>query len=222
MIANELINLTIPFLKPTDTVQKGIELMDENNLTQMVLSDEKSYKGLINLDNLEDIQYSETLLADILPNHINTYATINQHIMEVLQLVQVNDLKVVAVLDNDLKFAGTISKIDLIDRFAKTLGVQEIGAVVVLGINELDYSLSEISRLVESNNVKIISSFYATSLEEYDFKNTLTLKLNRKQINTVVATFKRFGYDVLAVYANDPIENSEKENYDMLIKYLEI
>jgi acetoin utilization protein AcuB len=222
MIASELINHTIPFLKSTDSIQKGIEFMEDNHLAQMVLADEQVYKGILNLDNLEEVDHSEKLLADVQPDLIQTYATINQHIMEVLQIVQVNDLKVVAVLDNDLKFAGSISASDLLFQFAKTLGMQENGAIVVLAINELDYSMAEIARHVESNNVKIISSFYSTNSEEFNFKNTLTLKLNRKQINNVVATLARFGYDVLATYSNDPLDNSEKENYDMLIKYLEI
>jgi acetoin utilization protein AcuB len=222
MIASELVNHTIPFLKPTDSVKKGIDLMDENHLTQLVLTENQNYKGLLNHASLENEALSTTILSEILPNHINTYATINQHITEVLQTVQMFDLDVVAVLDNDMKFKGTISTNDLLKQFSKTLGYQEIGAIIVLAINELDYSLAEIARLIESNNIKIISSYYANSSEAYNFKNTLTLKLNSKAISGVLATLVRFGYDILSTFNNDQVDNPEKENYDMLIKYLEI
>jgi acetoin utilization protein AcuB len=222
MIANELINHSVPFLRPTDNVKKAIELMMDNHLTQMVVAKNDSYIGLLSLDFLEDSIDLKTKIEDILPQYGNIFAKNNQHSLEVLSLMQLHNLKVVAVLNEQNEFKGAITISDLLSQFSKSLGIDEIGAIIVLAINSLDFSMAEIARLIESNNVKIISSYYATSVEEYGFRNTLTLKLNSKNIDSVLATLSRFEYDVLATFANAPINSPEKENYDMLIKYLEI
>lgn len=222
MTALELINYNIPFLKPTDTVESALEMMDDLRLEQMVYSDGNQYLGLFNYSFLQSVTKSDSLLTAIQPDHVHSHLNQNMHIIEVVNLVQAFDIQVVGVLDDALNYKGSILLSDLMQKFIQLLGNVENGAIILLSIEKLDYSLSEISRLVESNDAKILSSYYRTIVNEEVNQNILTLKLNTQDISRVVATFERFGYTILETFANDPIASVEKERYDMLIKYLEI
>jgi hypothetical protein len=105
--------------------------------------------------------------------------------------------------------------------FAQTASVQMQGGILVLSMDLIDYSLAEISRYVEENNAKIISS---TMLEDPMDKGRikLTLKINQLDLSRIVATLERFGYRVIAQFQEDRKDGDDKERLDMLMRYLNI
>mgnify|MGYP003673355406 CR=1 FL=1 len=221
MIANSLINPIIPTLKLSDTVSLALDWMDEFGVKQLAITDEDQYKGIVSESILLDIPEQAATLEEIIIQHQDVYARDDQHIYELLNIIHEFGLTIIPVLDNESKFIGSIAVNELVERFASILGVKEKGAVVVLKIPERDYSLSEVSRLIESNDVKILSSVYSN----FDPIGTiqvpqLTLKLNKTNITPLIATLERFGYDIIEAHANDPIDNVDQERLDMLLRYL--
>lgn len=221
MTAEELINHALPALRPTDTVGTALDWMEEFRVSQLPLVEERIYQGLISENILENTD-SDVFMAEIQPDFEHIFANQHQHLLEILSLTQENGLDAIAVLDDNQAFLGTIAKQDLIDRFAQQLGSKETGAVLVLAVNERDYSMAEISRLIESNDTKIISSYFTSVSPEYNYKDVLTLKLNHRDITKVVATLERFGYTIEAAFANDPIASPDQERLDLLFRYLDI
>ena len=221
MLAKDYINPMLPVLKSTDTVGKAIDLMEEYRIGQLPIVNELEYRGLINQDILIDADEDLPLLA-LQPEFGEVVVSENQHLLEVLAVTQKYDLQAVVVLDEEHKFAGTINVNELLNHFSKNLGIQELGAVLEIAIENRSYSLAEISRLIESNNTKIISSYYTSSPISENTKDILTLKLNRKDITSVVATLARYEYDIVGAYNFEAIETSDRERYDLLMKYLEM
>jgi acetoin utilization protein AcuB len=90
----------------------------------------------------------------------------------------------------------------------------------VLSMPERDYSLSEISRHVESNDAKILSAY--VSPDELDpYKIKLTLKINTTDISRIIATLERFEYRIIAQFQeNGEGKQADKDRYDLLLKYL--
>lgn len=221
MLAASLINPMIPVLKPTDSVGTALDWMDEFGIKQLIIADAGIYQGIVTEDILFDITDISEHLSKVIIQHKDIFATEDQHPYELLRLVNQFGLMIVPVLHEDRTFAGSILVNDLIERFVNELGVQEKGAVIVLRIEERNYSLSEISRLIESNGVKILSSYYSSG-EVYNPTNEarLTLKLNRTSITPIIATLERFGYEIEEAHANDPIESLDQERLDMLLRYL--
>jgi hypothetical protein len=81
--------------------------------------------------------------------------------------------------------------------------------------------LAEISRLVEENHAKILSSIIKEDPLDPG-KIRLTLKINQADMSRIVATLERFNYKVIGRYQETkPIEN-ERERIDMLLRYLDI
>jgi CBS domain-containing protein len=221
MLAATLINPMIPILKLTDTVGTALDWMDEFRTRQLVVADSGVYKGIVSEDILFDIADTTQPLSRIIIQHEDVFATEDNHPYELLRLVTQFALDIVPIVHENKNVTGTVLVRDLIERFVVELGIQEKGAVLVLKIAERDYSLSEISRLIESNGTKILSSYYSSSetLHPTD-SSLLTLKLNRTNINPIIATLERFGYDIEEAHANDPIESVDQERLDMLLRYL--
>ncbi|WAC11100.1 CBS domain-containing protein [Dyadobacter pollutisoli] len=221
MLAASLINPMIPVLKPSDSVSTALDWMDEFGVKQLIVADNGLYQGIVSEDILFDVTDSAELLARIIIQHKDIFASEDQHPYELLRIVNQFGLQIIPVLHDDRSFAGSILVNELVEHFVNDLGVQEKGAVIVLKIAERSYSLSEISRLIESNGTKILSSYYSSG-ESYDPTNEakLTLKLNRTHITPIIATLERFGYEVEEAHANDPIESVDQERLDMLLRYL--
>lgn len=220
MLAAELIDPMLPALKPTDTVGKALEWMQEHRIGQLVLTDQDEYKGILTEDALMDVYDEDYPLSGVIYQFEQVYVYENQHLYEVLNLAIEHRLEVLAVLNEGREFLGTVSVSELLKQFAQELGMLEPGAILVLSLNEQDYSLAEISRLVESNNVKVISCYFSSAAYGMPDKSRLTLKLNRRDITPVVSTLERFGYQVEAAFANAPIESIDQERLDLLMRYL--
>ncbi|GAB4047741.1 CBS domain-containing protein [Spirosoma litoris] len=220
MLAAELIDPMLPALKPTDSVGQALDWMQEHRVGQLVLTDQGEYRGIVSEELLLDVADDERSLGNILRLFEQTYVHEDQHLFEVLGLVIQQQMEVVAVLNEGQEFMGTISVTELLKQFGQELGVQEVGAILILNINERDYSLTEISRLVESNNVKIISSFFSSAAYGMPDRSRLTLKLNRRDITPVISTLERFGYQIEAAFANAPVESIDQERLDSLLRYL--
>lgn len=220
MLAAELIDPMLPALKPTDTVGQALEWMQEHRIGQLVLTDLGEYRGLISEDLLLDVPDEDRPLRDVMQLHEQVFALEGQHLFELLRLITDNQLDVLAVVGEGNEFLGTISATELLRQFSQDLGTQEVGAIVVLTLDERDYSMAEISRLVESNNVKIISSYFSSSAIGSPARSQLTLKLNRQEVVSVISTLERFGYQIDGVFASAPIENIDQERLDSLLRYL--
>ncbi|MDR6559973.1 MULTISPECIES: CBS domain-containing protein [Arcicella] len=221
MLANNFINPMLPVLKSSDTVGDALNWMEEYRIGQLPLIHEQEYQGLISQDVLIDADEDLPLLA-LQPEFEEVFVNVHQHTFEILKIVQQYNLQAIVVLDEEQNFAGTISVQELLTQFSKSLGSQEIGAVLEIAVENRSYSLSEISRLIESNNVKIISSYYTSGGGLEDSKDILTLKLNQQDISRVIATLERFEYDIVGAYNFEEITSPDKERYNMLMKYLDI
>ena len=220
MLASELIDPMLPSLKPTDSVGQALEWMQEHRVGQLVLTDQGEYRGVISEELLMDVADNGKPLSDVMRLFEQTFVYEDQHLYEIIGLILQNRMDVVAVLTESREFSGTISANELLKQFAHDLGVQEAGAILILNINERDYSLSEISRLVESNNVKIISSYFSSAAYGMPDRSRLTLKLNRRDITPVLSTLERFGYRIEAAFANAPVESIDQERLDSLLRFL--
>lgn len=220
MLAAELIDPMLPALKPTDSVGQALDWMQEHRIGQLVLIDQGDYLGIVSEELLLDVGDDQRPLKNILHLFEQVYVYEGQHLYEVLGMVMQQRMDVVAVLNEGREFIGTVSTAELLRQFAQELGVQESGAVLILSLNERDYSMAEISRLVESNNVKIISSYFSSAAYGMPDRSRLTLKLNRQNITAVIATLERFGYQIEAAFANTPVESIDQERLDSLLRYL--
>ena len=117
-------------------------------------------------------------------------------------------------------YKGIITLQALLQEIAQLSAITEPGGILELEVNIRDYSLTEISRIVESNDATILSLY--TSTHNDSTKREVILKLNKEDLRAIIAAFDRFGYTILHYYQKSDFEEDLKDRYDSLIHYLNI
>lgn len=104
---------------------------------------------------------------------------------------------------------------------AKITNVEAKGAVLILEMGVHDYSLSEIARIVESENGRILAS-YVTEYED-STKIDVTIVLNQTEISPVVKSLERYGYKVNAFFSGvNMMDDFYRDRYELLMNYMKI
>ena len=93
------------------------------------------------------------------------------------------------------------------------------GVVILFEKEVRDYSFSEICQIVESNNGKIIGLFIS---ESNPTTVKITIKINSKEINEILQSFRRYDYKVISTHKEDFYLKDQKERSEYLQKYLNI
>ncbi len=221
MVAADLINEMIPPLKSNDSVKKALNWMDAFRITQLPIVENNAYKGIITEDMLYEINNPDASIATIEPLYEDVFVGEDQHFYDVMRLATDHNLRIIAVVDATNLFVGVITIRDTLAAFARTFANQSAGAIIVMSMNYRDYSLSHISRLIEENNTKILSSYVDT--DPYDTSLIkLTLKLDKTELTPILATLERFEYRVIAKFQENPDADIQKERLDMFFRYFDI
>lgn len=222
MIAEELINQMIPPLKPTDTVEKAVRWMEEFRVNQLPVVKNRQYIGMVTEENIIEHNIPpSTSLAQVQLGFEDVFVHHYQHFYTIMEVAIRHKIQVVAVLDEHQEFLGVITVNDTIVAFGQMSALQGPGGILVLNMNERDYSLSQISRLVEENQAKILSA-YVSSDEMDDYKIKVTLKINTMDLNRIIATLERFNYRIIAQFHDAAEIKDDQDRLDLLMKYINI
>jgi acetoin utilization protein AcuB len=199
--------------------EDALDRMHDYNVRHLPIVNNTQLLGLLSEDDVLDHDGFEALGSYAL-SIIKPYAKENDHVFEVLHLLANYNLSLIPVIDNANDYLGCIAQEDLIHYFAKSFSFAEPGSILVLEMNERDYSLSEIARIFELENAKILSSFVTTDHEEH--KIYITLKVNLQEVRGIISTLERYSYQVLAVYTAEDFQDTLKERYDAFMSYLNV
>ena len=221
MIAEELINQMIPPLKTADSVEKAVRWMEEFRVNQLPVVKNRQYLGMVSEETIIENMDRSTPLAQVPLGFEEVFVQHYQHFYTVMEVAIRNKIQVVPVLDEHQEFLGVITVNDTIAAFGQMSALQGQGGILVLNMNERDYSLSEISRHVEENNAKILSAY--VSPDELDgYKIKVTLKINTMDLNRIIATFERFNYRIIAQFHDAAELKDDQDRLDLLMKYINI
>ncbi|HXB13239.1 MAG TPA: CBS domain-containing protein, partial [Bacteroidia bacterium] len=139
---------------------------------------------------------------------------------DVLKLFSVLKITVIPVIDAKEHYIGVITHTQLLNYFSELTAAQEPGSLIVLDLNQRDYSLSQIAQIAESNGAKVLSLFLTPHPESTQVD--VTLKINLQNAAPVLQTFERFGYIIKASFSQSTENQNLKERYDALMHYLNI
>ena len=221
MVAKDLISEVIPSLKTSDPGQVALNWMEIFRISHLPIVNNQDFLGLISDTDIYDMNMPEEPIGNHALTLLKPYVTTEQHIFEVIGLASRLKLSVIPVLDSKNHFKGVITTSDLIQHIAGMSSLDQQGGIIVLEIIERDYSLSQISQIVESNNIRVLS-MYITSPPE-STKLEVTLKVNSGELASLIRTFERYNYEVKTwVTSDDSMDQFYSERFDLLMKYLDI
>lgn len=221
MIAKDLINYMIPPLKPQDEISKARQWMEELRLSELPVTENGRFLGIID----EEMLFNDELRYDLVGDYplLGQQCKVQSHVhyYDVLKTSGKEGFRLVAVIDELQQYIGVISIEDVVEAFAKNSSVTTPGAIIGLRMKFHDYTLSEISRIIESNEAKILSSYLSPHAEEpTDLQ--LTLKINKEDVSHIIASLEQSGFYVENSFNTANSSFDEKERIDSLMKYLKI
>ncbi|WP_245328373.1 CBS domain-containing protein [Hymenobacter aquaticus] len=222
MIAEDLLNQMIPPLKVSDSAGKAAKWLEEFHVGQLPVLDNRLYRGLITEADLLDHDQPDEPLTSVAFGFADVHVQRDQHFYSIMELAIQNKVQLVPVLDDKQEYLGVVTVGDTLAAFGQLPIAAGQGGILVLSMDERDYSLTQISRYVEENNAKVLSAHVAQ--DEHDpYKIRLTLKLNTPNMARITATLERFGYLITAQFSGaGEVGENEQERLDGLLKYLSL
>ena len=223
MTAFEYIDHSIPFLKSTDSVEKGLGWMGEYKLLNLAVVDSvtNEFLGLIPEMVLLNEEGNNVSIQDVQLSFRESTVKLEDHIYDALAIVSTTGLDVVPVVDAENKFAGLLTSTVLLQCMSKISAISTHGGIIELMMNSYDYSMVEIARAVESNGAKILSSYISNTEEDVN-KTKVLIKLNVSDLSLVVAEFQQLNYTIVAMYSDYEVPDTTEDNYRHFFKYLDI
>lgn len=220
MFAKDLMTDAVIPLITSDTAEYALKLMEEQKLSHLPIVNNIDFLGLISENDI----FTENNLQNSIGNHrltlSNAFVDQYQHIYDILSLAGELQLSLIPVTDKQNRYLGSITLLNLIEKFSLNASVQNPGGIILLECNETDYSLEQIARIVESNDAKILNCYISPHSEST--KLEVSLKINKMNIYPVIQTFERFDYKILASFTEKDYNDDIKERYDSLMNYLNI
>ncbi|HMX79005.1 MAG TPA: CBS domain-containing protein [Ferruginibacter sp.] len=220
MLTIELINTNIPRLQLKDSVSKALTLVNDFRLTHLPVVENEKYLGLISEDDLLDAEEPRMPIELMQENFIKASVHENEHFLNAVTFCNQFDSTVVPVVNEEKELMGVITTSDLLKTLGNFAGTNEIGGIIVLEMERSQFAISEISRIVESNDATILH--LNTTVHAETGLLTVTIHINKKEIAAIVATFERYEYDVIYYFGNENFENEIHSNYRHLMNYLDI
>lgn len=220
MLTVDLISNNIPRLKLQDSVSKAVQLVADFRVTHLPVVAEDKYLGLLSEEDLLDAEDEKQTVESLQEHFIAASVKDNVHFLNAVNVSTQCDSNIVPVVNEVGELTGVIATVELLKALGNFSGANEIGGIIVIEMERIQFAISEISRIVESNDCTILhlNSF----ADPITGMLTVTLHLNKREIAAVVATFERYDYDVIYYFGNENFENEIHSNYRHLMNYLDI
>lgn len=218
MRAEELISEIIPPLKFNETGERAMDWMNELRVSHLPVVDGSDYIGLISENDVYDMPDPSQRISDCFPNLPKPFIYNDRHVYEVMKIIADQKITVVPILNENNEYLGCTDLLYLMSQITAVNSIKEPGSIVVIEMNTHDYSLTEIARIVEENNAKILSSFISSKPESTEIE--VTLKINADNIDRIIQTFNRYDYHIKATFQKGRFQDDLKKRYDELMNFL--
>lgn len=221
MLARDLIAHSIPVVKTSDTGNDVLNWMDNLRVSHLPIVNNEEFLGLISDTDIFDNNIPDEPIGNHRLSLVRPFVYEKQHILEIIELVAKLNISVVPVLDRNNKYLGAITLQKLVTEFSKLISIEKAGAIIMLEMTIHDYSLSEISQIIESNNAKVMCLFVSSS--DQSTQINVTIKLDVTDMTSILKTFERYDYTVKASFlSEDILKVFYQDRYDSFLNFLNI
>lgn len=220
MIAKEIATYDILPLTIHDTIAFAMNALDEYRVNHLPLVNERELLGLVSEFDLVNHPDQADTVGNVKLSLPNASVESQQHVFDVMKMMTEMKLSLLPVVDQRNIYSGIITPQNLVRFLTLNISVLNPGGIIILEVAENNYSMAEISQIVESNDARIIGAFFTTRTDSTLID--LTLKINNIDLNPVIQTFERYNYTIKATFAEKDDLDDLKERYDALMNYLNI
>ena len=201
-----------------DSIAAVQDLFSDLHFSHFPVLEEGVYIGSIAAEDIETFD-SDKKIVDYRFTLEGFFTKTDTIWLDVLEVFAKNHTNLVPVLDENNSYVGYYEIEDIMKFFHETPFLQEPGGIIVIRKGVLDYSMSQITQIVESNNGKLLGLFISEATAD---SVEITLKITLGAMNEIIQTFRRYNYEIISEHQEDNYINNLKERSDYLDKYLNI
>ena len=203
-------------LKITDKIGDLQMLFNQLTYSHIPIQNEGVYMGCV---SETDVHCFDSAIAISDCNHTieGFFVRSTTNWLDVLEAFAQNDSNIMPVLDEKNTYLGYYELNDIIHLFNETPFFAEPGGILIVEKGIHDYSFSEISQIVESNDAKLLGAFISKMGSDLV---QITLKIGNSSLNEIIQTFRRYSYNIVSGHEEDSYIESLKERSEYLDKYL--
>lgn len=219
MIAEKLISNTISPLFLSDKGKEAITMMNIFHVKHLPVVEDQKVLALISEEFITQ-QDMDAAISEYKIAPLSLSVNRKDHLFDIMSKMAENRLTVIPVLDDDDNYLGLITQEELLQFYGNSFSFKEPGSIIVLETTKRQYSLAEISSIIESESGAVLSSFL-TSVENTE-KVMITIKVNKHEIQRITAALERYEYAIKATYTEQEYIDTLKDRYDLLMNYLDV
>jgi predicted transcriptional regulator len=193
---------------------KGVFL--KMNVSHLPVVQEGLFVGALSLYMIEGL--NETSLLENYISHLEPiYVKEATHWMEVFQVMQQHSCNYIAVLNDLGAVVQTYHLKDILEQLYNTPFVNEKGDVIVITANVTDFSLSQITQIIEAHQGTVLGML----VENQNPSSTqIFMKLQTDDFNNTCLSLRRYGYNVLTSQTEKHSHSEFEAQIDYLKKYI--
>lgn len=194
------------------------ELFNQLTYSHIPVEKDGVYVGCISETDVHCFDAKKPI-GDFLQALEGFYTRENALWLDILEIFAQNDANILPVLNEKNQYLGYYELNDVISLFKTTPFFSEHGGLLIVEKGYNDYSFSEVSQIIESNNAKLLGVFISR------IKNDmvqLTIKIGHSGLNDIIQSFRRYGYNIISGHEDDTFIQTLKERSDYLDKYLNL
>lgn len=220
MLSADLISNSIPALQLHDTVSRALQQMDDADVVHLPIVADGKYIGLADEADLLDVEDENLLLKEVDIEWPKPAVNYLEHFLTAVKIASEFKLTVVPVVKDGDEYVGIITKQQLLSTLSEYTSAAEHGGIIVLEMEPRNFSLSEISRIIETNDAKILH--LNTYTDKTSGQLLVSIKLNRNDLQDILASLERYEYNVKHYFGDNLSEDEMRDNYEHLMNYLSI
>ncbi len=219
MNIQEYIMGSLPVFEVTDTLGEVISFFGETSFSHVAVTEEDVFLGMLSANDLPCFE-ADKRIEDFRFQLEAFFVTPRTLWLDVLEKFTGNESNVLPVLEEaSHRVIGYYDINDIVTFFISTPFFKEPGGILVVSKGIKDYSLSEISQIVEGNNGKLLGAFITDNQNDVV---QVTLKISTGNLNEVIQTFRRYSYTIVFGNNDDQFLEDLKERSAYLDKYLNV
>ncbi len=220
MIAKGLISEQLHVLRVTDSVDTAIDYLATQGFSELPILENKAIYNYCRLQTLYALEDKSKTLLEVIPHNPHAPKALeDQHLYELVPMLASNELSVLGVVDANGAYIGAVDQKQINMLITQSLTYRGLGAVLVMEIDEKDYTPATIARWVEENGAKVLG-LMVSQLEFGKLK--VNIKLNTTYVRAIIATLDRQGYRISQVYLSEDSNENKDHEVDLALRFFDL
>lgn len=217
-VLSEYINNDFKPFSITETIADIQDFFADVTFSHFPVMEDGIFIGCVSANDSETFEFGKKLI-DYKFTLEGFFVRESMTWLDVLEVFARNNSNIVPILNETNQYIGYYEITDIIKFLNETPFLKETGGIIIVERLAVDYSMSQIAQIVESNNGKLLGLFVSDATND---KVQVTIKTTLGGMNEIIQTFRRYNYKIVSDHNEDDYLKNLKERSEYLDKYLNI